>query len=67
MLMRVRLEASAKTTQEVQDDLIGGFAIVREAVGGEWVDDHDGGSCPSLQTTKDGGYWGYLTMKREVT
>lgn len=67
MLIRVRLEASAKTIDGIKDDLIGGFAILREAVGGEWVDSHDPvRHGPVLQTTKD-GYWGYLIMERDVT
>jgi hypothetical protein len=65
VITRVRLEASAATADEVQDDLIDRFADIRDKIGGEWDNDHAHGSCPVLQSTKE-GYWGYLVMVRKA-
>lgn len=61
MITRVRLEASAKARDEVQDDLLGGLALVQETYGGEWKAEED--INDTLQTTID-GWWGRLMLKR---
>lgn len=58
MLTRVRFEASAKTEQEVQDELLALTSAVRSSVGGEWEVEEQ------TQGTKN-GYWGYMTIKRK--
>lgn len=58
-LVRVRIEASSKTPEGVQDDLIGAAAAIKELVPGSmWKEDEPG---MDIQSTKT-GYWGRLTI-----
>jgi hypothetical protein len=56
VITRVRIEASAKTAEELLDDLIGAGGLVRETFGGEWHVE-----MGPAQTTRD-GLWNYLVM-----
>ena len=61
MISRVRVEASAKTENEVRDDLASAVALVQEAFSGEWNYD----SPEEVIPTKS-GFWGRASIKRKV-
>lgn len=65
MITRVRVEATAKTKQEVMGDLA---EFVQSVDGEGWQDDNwvhaENAVIPALQTTKD-GWWGCVTMRRD--
>lgn len=64
MLTRIRLEASAKTSEEVVDVLSDAADALRAMYGGEWEDVDNQDEVPYLQTTKN-GWWGRLTLRRK--
>lgn len=62
MITRVRVEASAKTKDEVKDDLVNFIDEVRTSAFHHalWTMEHE----LEVQSTKD-GYWGRIIITRE--
>lgn len=61
MISRVRIEASAKSENEVRDDLASAVALVQETFGGEWNYD-----SPEEVIAAKSGFWGRASIKRKV-
>jgi hypothetical protein len=61
MVSRFRIEAKARTEQEVNDSLVKAAKELVELFGGSWHTDDK--NPPQVQTAAS-GYWGFLWMKR---
>lgn len=62
MISRVRIEATGESDLVVRNDLAAGLSALTENFEGDWEPEEPG---LQVQTTRD-GFWGRLTVRREL-